>query len=109
MPLLGSLLSKVVELRKNLPTINVQRDPYVQQKKCLIKLLKKARFTEFGKTFSFDNVLESKDPCEAFRQQVPIFDYTKIYQDWWSRSLRGESNITWPDAISYYAISSGTS
>lgn len=109
MPLLGSLLSKVVELRKNLPTINVQRDPYVQQKKCLIKLLKKAKFTEFGKTFSFDNVLESKDPCKAFRQKVPIFDYTKIYQDWWSRSLQGESNITWPDAISYYALSSGTS
>ena len=73
------------------------------------KLLKKARFTEFGQTYRFDEILLSRHPGKKFQQTVPSYDYTKIHQDWWHKTLEGHSDICWPGKIKYYALSSGTS
>ena len=43
------------------------------------KLLKKARFTEFGQTYKFDEVLMSQHPGKKFQQLVPAYNYNKIY------------------------------
>ncbi len=80
-----------------------------QQLKVLKKLLTKARFTEFGQKFRFDEILFSKHIGKTFQQLVPVHDYNKIYEEWWKKTLDGVPDVTWPGKIKYYALSSGTS
>ncbi|CAN5319642.1 GH3 auxin-responsive promoter family protein [soil metagenome] len=80
-----------------------------QQLNVLKKLLKKARFTEFGQKFRFDDVLLSRNPARKYQQLVPTYNYSKIYQEWWHKTLEGKSDICWPGVIKYFALSSGTS
>src|SRR5882757_3068353 len=86
-----------------------QKSPRRQQLKVLRKLLKKARFTEFGQQYRFDEILMSKHPGKKFQEMVPTFDYSKIYAGWWDKTLEGKSDVCWPGKIKYYALSSGTS
>ena len=84
-------------------------DPKRQQLRVLKKLLKKARFTEFGQHYRFDEILLSKNPVANFQELVPVHDYNKIYEEWWKKTLEGVPDVTWPGKIKYYALSSGTS
>lgn len=86
-----------------------QNNPRRQQLKVLKKLLRKARFTEFGQQFRFDEILVSKHPGKKFQELVPAYNYNKIYQEWWHKTLEGKPDICWPGKIRYYALSSGTS
>jgi hypothetical protein len=45
-------------------------DPRRQQLRVLKKLLKKARFTEFGQQYRFDDALLSKHPAKKFQELV---------------------------------------
>ncbi|MFT4203899.1 MAG: GH3 auxin-responsive promoter family protein [Chitinophagaceae bacterium] len=81
-----------------------------QQKKALVRLLRKARFTDFGQQYDFDGMLENrKDITQTFQERVPITCYNNIYNQWWSQTLKGKPNVCWPGKIKYYALSSGTS
>lgn len=84
-------------------------DPRRQQIRVLKKLLKKARFTEFGQQYRFDEALFSKHPGKKFQELVPVHDYNRIYEGWWKKTLDGIPDVTWPGKIKYYALSSGTS
>ena len=84
-------------------------DPKRQQLRVLKKLLKKARFTEFGQKYRFDDILLSKNPASQFQESVPVHDYNKIYEEWWQKTLDGIPDVAWPGKIKYYALSSGTS
>lgn len=84
-------------------------DKRSQQLKVLKKLLGKARFTEFGQHYKFDEILLSKHCGKAFQKMVPIFDYNKIYGEWWHKTLQGTPDVCWPGVIKYFALSSGTS
>ena len=86
-----------------------KKSPRRQQLKVLKKLLKKARFTEFGQQYHFDEILLSKHAGKKFQENVPIYDYSKIYADWWYKTLQGKPDVCWPGKIKYYALSSGTS
>ncbi|GAB4093218.1 GH3 domain-containing protein [Flaviaesturariibacter terrae] len=86
-----------------------QNDPRRQQLRVLKKLLRKARFTEFGQKYRFDEILLSKHPGKLFQQMVPVHDYSKIYEEWWKKTLDGVPDVAWPGKIKYYALSSGTS
>jgi len=113
MAILGSLLKRGIKLT------NVVRrkklNPHKLQKKTLTKLIAKARNTEFGHTYHFEEILSSalfedeKAYFRYFTKHVPIYDYNKIYAEWWHRTLEGEKNITWPGRVRYFALSSGTS
>jgi hypothetical protein len=85
------------------------RSPRRQQIKVLKKLLKKARFTEFGQQYRFDEILLSKHPAKKFQQVVPTFTYDRIYKEWWHKALEGKSDVCWPGKVKYFALSSGTS
>jgi len=89
----------------NLP----ENSPHRQQLKVLKKLLRKARFTEFGQHFRFDEILMSKNAGKKFQELVPTYNYNKIYKDWWHKTLEGSTDICWPGKIKFYALSSGTS
>lgn len=98
-------IPKAIAKALGLPT----SDAKTQQRKVLKRLLKKARFTDFGQTYHFDKVLLSKNIEKEFQTAVPIFDYNGIYDRWWKKTLDGVPDVTWPGKIEYYALSSGTS
>lgn len=85
------------------------RDPRSQQIKVLKKLLKKARFTQFGQEYHFDDILLSKHPGKKFQQLVPTYNYDKLYKAWWYKTLEGTPDVCWPGVIKFFALSSGTS
>lgn len=99
-------LPKTIVKALKLPT---QKNPRRQQINVLKKLLRKARFTEFGQTYKFDEILMSKHPGKKFQEIVPVYDYNSIYKQWWHKTLEGKSDVCWPGKIKYYALSSGTS
>ena len=85
------------------------KSPRRQQIKVLKKVLKKARFTEFGQQYRFDEILLSKHPEKKFQELVPTYNYSKIYKQWWHRALEGFPDVCWPGKVKYFALSSGTS
>ena len=105
MPLFDIKLPHRIAKALHLPERNVR----TQQIKVLRKLLRKARFTEFGQLFRFDEILMSKQPAKKFQQLVPLYDYNKIYKDWWHKTLENKLDVCWPGKIKYYALSSDTS
>jgi hypothetical protein len=84
-------------------------DPRRQQIKVLKKLLKKARFTQFGQQYKFDEILLSRHPGKRFQQLVPTYNYSKLYEAWWYKTLEGVPDVCWPGVINFFALSSGTS
>lgn len=109
-PLLGTIIKAAAEL-KNIPVERKQKrvKPVKAQEKELKKLLRKARDTEFGRTYHFSEILRSGHMVESFRRRVPVFDYNKMHDMWWYRALNGEHNVSWPGKVKYFALSSGTS
>jgi hypothetical protein len=75
----------------------------------LKKLLRRARYTEFGQQFGFDRILKSRQVAKNFQQQVPVYNYNTIYAHWWHKSLEGQADVCWPGKIKFFALSSGTS
>ena len=78
MAIIDIKLPKSIARALNLPV----SDPRRQQIKVLKKLLKKARFTQFGQLYKFDEVLLSRHPGKKFQQLVPTCNYNKIYAEW---------------------------
>lgn len=105
MPIIDLKLPNSILKALRLPQNNLRRE----QLRVLKKLLKRARFTEFGQQYRFDEILLSKHPGKKFQEIVPCFNYNKIYSEWWHKTIEGESDICWPGKIKYYALSSGTS
>lgn len=83
--------------------------PRRQQLKVLKKLLRKARFTQFGQHYRFDEILMSRHPGKKFQQLVATCNYNKMYDEWWHKSKAGVPDVCWPGVIKYFALSSGTS
>ncbi|MFN9709908.1 MAG: GH3 auxin-responsive promoter family protein, partial [Bacteroidota bacterium] len=83
--------------------------PKRQQINVLKKILKKAKYTSFGQQYRFDEILNSRHPGKKFQEMVPVFDYNKIYNEWWRLTLEGHTDVCWPGKIQFFALSSGTS
>lgn len=109
MALMGSILQGVVGIKKSIPEFKLPRSAKRVQKNQLLKNIRKSRSTAFGKEFRFDDIYFSKNPVKAFQENVPIYDYDKIYKDWWHRCLNKEEDVCWPGSVKYFALSSGTS
>ncbi len=78
------------------------------QRAVLLMMLEKARNTAFGRSYHFDEMLNSADPLTCFQNHVPIHDYDKLYTEWWHYLEEGHENVTWPGGQRYFALSSGT-
>ena len=98
-------LPKTIAQALRLPTNTPKR----QQIRVLKKLLRKARHTEFGQRYFFDQILMSRHPGRKFQDLVPIHDYNTIHGKWWHRTLEGVPDVCWPGHIKDFALSSGTS
>lgn len=114
MPIIGDLLRKGVQIGKRIARI--EANPYQVQKKELKKLLKKAQDTQFGLHYNFEFILDAyklkQNPRfyhKVFAENIPIYNYNKIYDEWWFKTLEGEDDVCWPGKVKYFALSSGTS
>ena len=105
MPIFEINLPKRVNKALGIPP----RSPKRSQQRVLKKLLRRARYTAFGQQYHFDKILESRHPGKAFQEQVPAYNYNKIYKEWWYQTLEGKEDICWPGKIKFFALSSGTS
>lgn len=113
MALLGTLLKRGINLRESLE--QQYTSPFDLQKQELRKLIIHSQNTRFGKAYGFQEMLKAfkKKPNDAFYQayknSVPVFDYDKIYNEWWHLAQSGKADVCWPGTIKYFALSSGTS
>lgn len=109
MPLIGTAIKRALALQKNIRIPRKKKDGIGKQTALFFKMLKTAEETQFGKHYGFDIIQRSPNPIELFRQTVPYHDYDSMFRDWWHLSINGESDVTWPGKVNYFALSSGTS
>lgn len=113
MALLGNVLKQGIKLTSAVQPRRI--NAYRRQKRSFIKLIGKARNTAFGDRYRFDELFTAaqfgseREFYEKFKRFVPVYDYNKIFSEWWHRSLAGERDICWPGKVKYFALSSGTS
>ena len=105
MPIFEINLPKTISKALGIP----KKSPKRAQLRVLKKLLRRARYTAFGQKNKFEQILLSRHPGKAFQQNVPTYNYNKIYNEWWYQTLDGKEDICWPGKIKYFALSSGTS
>ncbi|SHF50792.1 GH3 auxin-responsive promoter [Salegentibacter echinorum] len=105
MPIIGSLIKSVIELRDSIVS---EPDAQKAQREVLVKLLKKAKKTQFGKHYDFEAILNSENIEKTFAEKVPYFDYNKMNEEWWQKLHDGEEDVAWPGRPPYFALSSGT-
>ncbi|WP_027420683.1 GH3 family domain-containing protein [Crocinitomix catalasitica] len=79
-----------------------------EQEKQLKKLLQKAKSTEFGNRYNFSKILKSENILDAYRQEVPVFDYHLMFNKYWHKTLSGVADVSWPGKIENFALTSGT-
>ena len=105
MPLFEINLPKSITQALGIPP----RSPKRSQLRVLKKLMKRARYTAFGQQFGFEQILQRRGAVKRFQESVPVYNYNKIYAEWWHKTLEGQEDICWPGKIKYFALSSGTS
>ena len=108
MAFVGTILQEVVKFQK---TRREKKVVYTEklQIDSLRKLMDKSKKTAFGVRYNFTSILKSDNVLQSFQDTVPIFDYNKMHDEWWHRTLADEENVTWPGKIKYFALTSGTS
>ena len=108
MALLGHLINRTLRIRKNFTIITGTNRSYQMQ--VLQRLLRKAKYTQFGKFYKFEDILDNeKNIYEAFKKDIPFHNYNQMYNQWWKFCQEGEEDVCWPGKVKYFALSSGTS
>ncbi len=120
MALSGLFIKKGLELgdaavkTRTLPNLLAAPSPWDLQKKVLKKLISKAQWTGFGQYYHFSKLLQAQNLAQAYKQTIPVFDYDKLFNEWWhgyhnwKPNQPPPENITWPGSVNYFALSSGT-
>ncbi|PQV47428.1 GH3 auxin-responsive promoter [Jejuia pallidilutea] len=105
MAIIGNIIKGVINLKG---AITTEPNPIEAQKQVFKNLLDTAKDTQFGKHYNFKNILNSNQPQQTFASTIPYHNYKKMKDEWWHKVINGETNITWPGAPDYFALSSGT-
>jgi hypothetical protein len=74
------------------------------QANTLLRLVRKARRTRFGRDHDYARVESVAD----YQARVPVRDYEFFWQTYWKDAYPRLDDITWPGKVPYYALSSGT-
>ncbi|MFO1153805.1 MAG: GH3 auxin-responsive promoter family protein [Rhodospirillales bacterium] len=80
-------------------------DPTVSQQRQLLKLVKAAKDTRFGRDHRFADISSVAD----YQARVPLRTYGQHWDDYWKDPFPHLTDCTWPGTIPYFAVSSGTS
>ncbi|SNR15344.1 GH3 family domain-containing protein [Tenacibaculum jejuense] len=105
MALLGGIIKGIISVAG---TSIIDTNHVKSQENILIELLNKAKETQFGKHYKFQEILASENPANEFSKHIPYFDYDKINNEWWCKIHNDEIDVTWPGDPSFFALSSGT-
>ncbi|MBO0343178.1 GH3 family domain-containing protein [Flagellimonas profundi] len=105
MAIIGNIIKGVIEARE---ALSKDTSPVEEQKKVLKELLEKAKDTKFGEHYDFASILKSDNLQKAFSEGIPYHDYKKITEEWWSKTIEGQPDVTWPGSPDFFALSSGT-
>lgn len=108
MAFVGTILQEILKFSKNRREKRVVLTAHLQDQ-TLRKLMRKAQFTQFGQKNDFSRLLKTRNITHYFNQNVPVYDYDKLYNEWWHKTIDGEENVCWPGKIKYFALTSGTS
>ena len=100
--IINSIISWFLKKRKHQMELFLKYPEDVQDE-LLLKLIKKAKNTEFGKEKEFSLIKNYKD----FSANVPIHKY-ESFEPLIERCRKGEQNLFWPTDIKWFAKSSGT-
>ena len=103
---MSDVLSSLVRIKNysRLKQIDYFRhNPEEVQARTLSDLIKKARSTEFGRSYSFESITSP----EIFNSRVPLQTYEEIHP-WIEKARKGRKNILWPGVTKWFAKSSGT-
>ncbi|MCP4105638.1 MAG: GH3 auxin-responsive promoter family protein [Desulfobacteraceae bacterium] len=74
------------------------------QKFQMLKLLKKAESTLFGRQYGFRNIRT----VEHYQRIVPLRTYEDFWDDFWGRQFPNLTDCTWTGKTPFFAITTGT-
>ena len=91
-------------MKKRIHQIDLFRKyPHDVQGELFTNLIQTAKNTSWGKKHGYADIAS---PLQ-FRQQVPISAYEDLFPEI-ERAMKGEPDVLWPGAVSWFAKSSGT-
>lgn len=80
-------------------------DPVEAQRQQLLKLVRHAQDTAFGRAHGFAEIRSVAD----FQGRVPLRPYEDFWQAYWRDAFPHLAGTTWPEDAPYFAVTSGTS
>ena len=83
--------------------LSLQR-PAAVQKGELLRLVRRARETRFGRDHDFSGIRGLDD----FRARVPLRRYEDFWTEYWKSEFPRLMDCSWPGTIPYFAVTSGT-
>lgn len=102
MPLINSVI-KWLNFKRIYQIELYSKYPFDIQKEVLFSLLDKARNTEYGKLYGFEEI----STISEFQEKLPLQTYEEI-KPWVEKLRQGEKNLLWPGETRWFAKSSGT-
>lgn len=82
-----------------------RQDAARTQERQLMKLLRRARATRFGRDHGFETIGSVAD----FQRQVPLRRYEDFWESYFKDAFPVLTDLCWPGTIPYFAVTSGTS
>src|SRR5438270_10813114 len=79
-------------------------DPVREQERTLLRLVRFAAGTRFGREHGFDKVRSVAD----YQERVPLRDYEAFWSGYWQQAFPYLRGVSWPKHVPYFALSSGT-
>ncbi len=81
------------------------QDPAAAQERQLLRMVRKAAATRFGRDHAFAGIRNITD----YQTRVPLRTYNQHWDEYWKGVFPVLDDCTWPGTIPYFAVSSGTS
>jgi hypothetical protein len=78
--------------------------PAPTQERELLRLMRRAHDTRFGRDHDFARVRDVAD----FQERVPLRRYEDFWTEYWREPFPRLVDLTWPGTIPYFAVTSGT-
>ncbi len=107
MAIVGTILQEVIKKKKD--NLEKRLVSFDVQELTLRQLINKAKYTEFGMQHHFAEMISSPDFLKNFQLNVPVYDYEKLFSEYWYKLLEGKEDVTWPGKVKYFGLTSGTS
>lgn len=79
-------------------------DPRALQERQLLKLVRAAEATRFGR----DHGLVDVHDVRGFQERVPLRTHGQLWDDYWKAPFPVLEDCTWPGRLPFFAVSSGT-